>query len=163
MAKGEIEVKKTATVLDEVDRLHQAISGRAYDLFCTAGSLFGHDLADWFTAERQLVSRPAVELREKDRQFDVLAAVPGVDPTNLEVRVTPEDLLIAAETTHEHTADAGTVHVCEFASGKLFRSIHFPEKIDPDTAKAEYKNGMLHVTVAAAKAATAQKVEIKAA
>ena len=66
------------------------------------------------------------------------------------------------ETSHEHAADAGTVHVCEFESGKVSRSIHFPEKIDPNSAKAEYQNGMLRLTAAIARAATVQKVEIKA-
>jgi HSP20 family molecular chaperone IbpA len=39
----------------------------------------------------------------------------------------------------------------------------FPEKIDPNSAKAEYQNGMLRLTAVIAQAATAQKVEIKAA
>jgi hypothetical protein len=30
-------------------------------------------LADWFSAERQLVWKPAIELRQKETQFEVLA------------------------------------------------------------------------------------------
>jgi HSP20 family protein len=93
----------------------------------------------------------------------VLAALPGVEAKDLDVQITPEHVLIKAGTAHEHAADVGTVHVCEFECGKIFRSVHFPEKIDPDSAKAEYRNGMLRLTAAIAKAATAQKVEIKAA
>ena len=163
MARGEIEVKKADTIFNELDRLHQGISRRAYDLFRNGGTLSGGALGDWLAAERELVSKPAVELRQKDNQFEVLAALPGIEPKDLDVQITPEYLLIKAETTHEHTTDEGTVHLCEFTSGKSFRSIHFPEKIDPNSAKAEYRNGMLRLTAAIAKAATAQKVEIKAA
>ncbi len=163
MARGDIEVKKTETMFNELDRLHQAISRRAYDLFRNGGTLWSSALTDWLTAEQELVSKPAVELRQKDTQFEVLAALPGIEAKDLDVQITPEDLLIKAETTHEHTTDTGTVHLCEFDSGKIFRSIHFPEKIDPNSAKAEYRNGMLRLTAAIAKAATAQKVEIKAA
>ena len=163
MARGDIDVKKADTIFDELDRLHQAISRRAYDLFRNEGRLRGGALADWFTAERELVSKPAVELRQKDSQFEVLAALPGIEAKDLDVQITPEDVLIKAQTTHEHTADTGTVHVCEFDAGKIFRSIHFPEKIDLDSAKAEYRNGMLRLTAAIAKAATGKKVEIKAA
>jgi HSP20 family molecular chaperone IbpA len=76
--------------------------------------------------------------------------------------VTPEDVLIRADVDHEHSAEEGTVHVCEFNGGKLFRSIHFPEKIDPDSVKAEYRNGLLVLKAAIAKRAP-QKVDIKAA
>jgi HSP20 family protein len=163
MARGEIEVKRADTIFNELDRLQQAISRRAYDLFRNGGTLRGGALTDWLTAEHELVSKPAVELRQKNNEFEVLAALPGVEAKDLDVQITSEDVLIKAETTHEQAADTGTVHVCEFEGGKIFRSIHFPEKIDPDSAKAEYRNGMLRLTAAIAKAATAQKVEIKAA
>jgi len=163
MARGDIELRRADTVFDELDELQKAISRRAYDLFRHRGTLWGGPLTDWLTAEHELVWKPSVELRQKDNQFEVLVALPGVEAKDLDVEVTPEDVLIKAETTHEHTAEKGTVHVCEFESGKLFRSIHFPEKIDPESAKTEYRNGMLHLTAAIAKAAAAQKVEVKAA
>lgn len=163
MAKGDIEVKKADTIFEELNRLHQAVSRRAYDLFRNGGTLWSGALTDWLTAERELVSKPAIELRQKDTRFEVLAALPGVEAKDLDVQITPEDLLIKAETTHEHTSETGIVHLCEFGGRNIFRSIHFPEKIDPSSAKAEYRNGMLHLTAAIANAATAQKVEIKAA
>jgi len=71
--------------------------------------------------------------------------------------------LIKAGSAHEHTSDSGIVHLCEFDNGRFFRSIHFPERIDPNSAQAEYRNGLLHVTAAIEKAATAPKAVIKAA
>jgi HSP20 family protein len=162
MARTGIELRKADTIFDELDRLQQTISRRAHELFRNRGALSGQALADWLNAERQLVWKPAVELRQKDNQFEVLAALPGVEAKDLDVQVTPEDVLIRAEVDHEHTAEEGTVHVCEFNGGKLFRSIHFPEKIDPDSVKAEYRNGLLVLKAAIAKSAP-QKVDIKAA
>lgn len=43
------------------------------------------------------------------------------------------------------------------------RPVHFPEKIDPTSVKAEYRNGIFRLTAAIAKAAAAQKVNVKAA
>ena len=164
MARGDIELRRADTVFDELDHLQKAISRRAYDLFRHRGTLWGSPVTDWLAAEQELVWKPSIELRQKDSQIEVLAALPGVEAKDLDVEVTPEDVLIKAERTHEHTAEKGTVHVCEFESGKLFRSIHFPEKIDPESAKAEYRNGMLRLTAAVAKAApVAQQVEVKAA
>ena len=162
MARGDIELRRVDTVFDELDRLQKAVSRRAYDLFRHRGTLGESPLTDWFAAEHELVWKPSIELRQKDDQFEVLAALPGVEAKDLDVEVTPEDVLIKAETAHEHATEKGTVYVCEFEPGKLFRSIHFPEKIDPESAKAEYRNGMLRLTAAVRKPAV-QKVEIKAA
>jgi len=108
------------------------------------------------------VWKPAIELRRKDGQFEVLVATAGVESKELDVQITPDDLLIKAEIHHRHTPEKGAVQVCEFNSGWLFRSVHFPEKIDPDTATADYRNGLLRVTASIAKPAAQKTVEITA-
>jgi HSP20 family protein len=162
MARNDIALRKAETIFNELDRLHHAISQRAYDLFRRRGDLWGGPLADWLNAERQLVWKPAIELRQKDNQFELRAATPGVEAKDLDVQITPEDVLIKADIDHTHTPDEGTVRLCEFTGGQLFRSVHFPQKIDPESARAEYRNGMLRLTASIAKP-VAQKVEIKAA
>jgi HSP20 family molecular chaperone IbpA len=162
MATGGIRLKKTESVLAEIERLHQAISQRAYDLFRDGGT-WGGAVADWLNAERELIARPAIELRQKEGQYEVLAALPGIEAKDLDVQITPDDVLIKGETTHEHRADGSTVYICEFERGRAFRSIHFPEKVDPDRVKAVYRNGLLRLTAAIAKPSTAKKVDIKAA
>ena len=119
-------------------------------------------LADWFNAERELVWSPAIELRQKDGLFELTAAVAGLDAKDVEVHATAEDILIKGKTAHTHESNNGTVHVCEFQSGQLFRSIHLPERIDPDSVKAEQRNGMLYLTAKIAKPAT-RNVDIQAA
>jgi HSP20 family protein len=155
MARNDVALRKAETIFNEIDRLNSAINQRAYDLFRDRGTM-GAPMADWLDAERQLVWKPAIELRRKDSQFEVLAATPGVDARELDVQVTPEDLLIKANIHHEHKPEEGTVQVCEFTEGQLFRSIHFPEKVDPDSVTAEYRNGMLRITASIAKPSTKQ-------
>ena len=157
MAKTGIRVRKAETIFDELNQLHHEISQRAYDLFRNGGMRLSGALEDWLNAERELVWKPAVELRRKDNQFEVLAAMAGVEPKDLDVRVTPEDVLISANIEHEHAAEEGAVRVCEFSGGKLFRAIHFPEKIDPNSVKAEYRNGLLRLTAAIAKTVPTKK------
>jgi HSP20 family protein len=162
MAKNGIALRKAETVLREIEQLHDTISRRAYELFRRRGDLWAGPLADWLSAERQLVWKPAVELRQKNGQFEVLAATAGVEAKDLDVQITAEDVLIKANIGHKHMPEEGTVQLCEFNGGQLFRCIHFPEKIDPDSATAEYRNGMLRLTASIAKPA-AHKVEVKAA
>jgi HSP20 family protein len=163
MAKNDVALRKAETIFNELDQLHTAISRRAYDLFRNRGNLWGGPLADWLNAERQLVWKPAIELRQKENQFEVLAATPGVDAKELDVQITPEDILIKADIHHKHTPAEGAVQVCEFIAGQLFRSVHFPEKVDPDSATAEYRNGMLRITASIAKPVAQKRVEIAAA
>jgi HSP20 family protein len=163
MARNDVALRKAESIFNELDQLQTAISRRAYNLFRNRGDLWGGPLADWFSAERQLVWKPAIELRQKNTQFEVLAATPGVEAKDLDIQITPDDMLIKADILHKHAPEEGSVEVCEFTEGQLFRSIHFSEKVDPDSATAEYRNGMLRITASMAKPVAQKKVEIAAA
>jgi HSP20 family protein len=158
-----VAIRKSKSVFDEIDRMNDRIMRRAYDIFTSNGGQFGKDIDDWMQAERELVWRPTVELTEKDDTFYLEVAAPGVDPKELDVEVTPDDILIRADVHHEHKEKKGEVHVCEFAHGNLFRSIHLPKKVDPDKVKAEFKNGLLTLNAPVAEEARAKKVTIEAA
>lgn len=146
-----IRPRKVESILEEVEKMRSQVMQRAYDLFTNRGAVDGLDLQDWFDAEEELSWKPAVEFAEKGDVFVVQAALPGVEPKDLNVQVTAEDLLIKADVRHLHEEKAGTIHLCEFHAGKLFRRIHFPRNIDPGKVKAEYANGLLRVVAAVAK------------
>jgi HSP20 family molecular chaperone IbpA len=92
------------------------------------------DLADWMTADKDLVWRPAVELTKDGENFAVRSLVPGVDSNDVEVLVAPEILLIKGET---HRGESG--------NRKILRSVKFPQPVDPDKVHAEIEDGMLFV------------------
>jgi HSP20 family protein len=151
-----VALTRTTTIADELAQVHHRISERAYDLFRTSGSSNSPD-QNWLTAERELLWQPAVEVCQKDGRFEVRAAVGGVNPKDLAVTVTSEDLLIMGNGAHEHGAKRGTVLMCEFSRGHLFRSIHFPEAIDPAKVIADCQNGLLTVTAPVALSAAAKE------
>ena len=163
MAEVAVQKKENESVWDELQKMEERIMKRAYDIFSGKGSIFGTDLDDWLAAERELVWKPAIELTEKDNQFEIRVAVTGIDPRDLNVEVTSEDLLVKGKTKTEKKEDKGEVHTSEFQSGSLFRSIHFPKKVDPDKVKAEIKNGLLTVVAPIAEEARSRKVNIQAA
>ena len=157
-----LPIKKTESILDELRQMQDRIMHRAYDLFETRGRTLGRDLEHWLAAEHELIWKPTVELTEKDNEFSLRIAVPGVYPKDIDIEVTPEYLLVKAEARHEHREDRGHVHACEFESGNLFRSIQFPKTINPDKVKAEFKNGVLHVNAGIAAEAEARTIQLKA-
>ena len=158
-----LPIRKGKSVFDEMNRMRDSIMRRAYDIFSLNGGIFGRDIDDWYQAERELVWKPSIELQEKDDEFLLQVAAPGVDPKEINIEVTPEDILVKADVHHEHEEKKGEVYACEFASGNLFRSIHLPKKIDPDKVKAEFKNGMLRLKAPVAAEARAKKVTVEAA
>ena len=160
---GEVAVQKKDSFWDQIQKMEDRIMRRAYDIFRGNGSEFGKDLDHWLAAERELIWKPAIELKEKNNQFELQVAVAGVDPKDLKIEVTAEELLVKGETKTEKKEEKGEVHTSEFQSGSLFRSVRFPKNVDPDKVKAEIKNGLLTVTAPISEEAKARKVEIHAA
>ena len=156
-------IHRTDSIFDEMKDVQDHIMQRAYEIFLQDGSQLGRDLEHWFRAEDELLWKPAVELREKDRKFRLEVALPGVDTKDISIAVTPEEILLKANIRHEHKEDTGEVHICEFETGELFRSVHLPKKIDPEKVKAEFKNGLLRLTAEIAEEQRAKKVTAEAA
>jgi HSP20 family protein len=158
-----VPIRKPSSIIDQLQELQDSIMRRAYEIFEQNGGTQGRDVENWAQAERELVWRPAFELCEKDGRFQLEAAVAGVDAKDIDIEVTPEDLVLRAGLQHQHNEQKGTVHYCNFESGRMFLSIHLPKRIDPDKVKAEVKNGLLRLNAEIAQEARAKKVKPEAA
>lgn len=163
MAKAEISVTNTDSIVDEIMRRQDMIARRAFELFKAHEELFIADFDDWLQAEKELFPQPSIEVKKMDNRFEIEAALPGADPKKLDVKVTAEDVLITAEREGGKgepmtAAAAGTT-----PDGKVqyFRSIHLPEPIDPNLVKAEFKQGLLHLSAPIAKVEP-KKIEVRA-
>jgi len=148
-----VPVRKTSSILDEWKHIQNRVMRRAYDIFERNGQPPGRDLDHWLQAEHELLWQPPIEIHETDGKLVMEAAVSGVDPKDMNIEVSPEDIMLKAETRHQHDESKGRLHICEFESGSMFRSVHLPKRINPDKVKAEVKNGLLRVTAEVAEAA----------
>ena len=157
-----LPIKKTESIFDELQQMHDRIMKRAFEIFDGNGHTFGRDLENWLQAERELVWKPSIELEEKDNKFLLQVALPGVESKDIDIEVTPEEILVKADLHREQKEKKGKVHTSEFASGNFFRAVRLPKKIDPEKVKAEFKDGMLHLTADVAQEAQARKIELKA-
>ena len=153
---ADVVVQRSETLWDQIHRMEERITRRAHEIFEANGSTFGRELDDWFQAEKELVWKPAVELKEKESHFELQAALAGMDPKEIRIEVTPEELLIRSDTKFERRDEKGELCYTEFQSGTLFRSIRFPKRVDPNRVKADYRNGLLSVTAPIAEEARAR-------
>jgi len=156
-----VRFRTVDSVLDEIEAMQHRVAERAQKIFRERGGALGHALEDWLRAERETIWRPALEVRRTKDAFVVEAAVAGLGPKQFDVRVTPTELLLAADVHHSDREQDGEVVLCEFVNGPLFRSYKFPEPIEPARVTAEYGNGLLRVTAPLAHPST--KVEVQAA
>jgi HSP20 family protein len=160
---GEVIVRRTESLWDQLEKMQERIMRRAFDIFRGNGSIYGRDLDDWLTAERELITRPEIELRERDNQLEVRASVAGIDPKDIRVEVTGDALLIKSEPQSEKKEEKGDVHMTELQAGIVFRAVRLPKKIDPAAVKADVKNGLLTIIASVAEEGKARKADVRAA
>lgn len=86
---------------------------------------------------------PLVDVMEVDDEVWVIAELPGVPKEKIKVRVTEDKVYIRAEDGR-----------------KYYKVVDLPATVDPDTAKASYRNGVLEIRIKK-KAAKEEGKEVK--
>ena len=118
-------------------------------------------LSDWFggsTASRG--GFPPINVFRQGDDFVVVAELPGVDKDDLEIQIRQKNLRLAGRKTVDYTDDV-SVHRRERVGGSFDRTITFPVNIDPDGAKAEYRDGVLKLFVPRSTAEKPRKIAIR--
>jgi HSP20 family protein len=103
---------------------------------------------------------PALDIVEKRDAYLVLAELPGVDRSQVDVNFEQNVLTIrGTKGTEARSADV-RVFAAERVGGKFERTIRLPQFVDGDKISAEFVNGLLTITVPKAQAAQARKIEL---
>lgn len=90
---------------------------------------------------------PPVDIYEKDGNIVVKAELPGVDPKDVDVRVENNTLTIRGERKIDNEIKQEAYHRVERSYGTFTRSFSLPSVLDQDKIKAEFKDGVLQVTL----------------
>ncbi len=107
---------------------------------------------------------PAVDIFETDNELVLKADLPDVDLKDIDVRVENQTLSISGQRNFEKEESGKGYHRIERSFGSFARSFAVPNSFDTDKIGAEYKNGVLTVTLPKKEAAKPRqlKVEVKA-
>lgn len=90
---------------------------------------------------------PSVELEEDSDVIHLKLEVPGLEAKDLDVQVTSEAVSITGERKFERTASEKGITRSEFQYGKFQRVIPLPARIQNTATQAEYKDGILRLTL----------------
>jgi len=108
------------------------------------------------SSERYL--RPAVDIMETGDGLVIRADLPGVAKEHLDIGMDKGVLTIQAQAKR---AARGPYVYREFELMNYFRQFQLPDVIDQSTAKAEFKNGVLTLSLSKAEAAKPRRIEVK--
>ena len=107
---------------------------------------------------------PSVDIYETENELVLKVDLPDVELKDIDVRVENQTLTIAGERKFEQPESGKGFHRIERNYGRFVRSFAVPNSFDTGNVGADYKNGVLTVTLPKMEAAKPRqiKVEVKA-
>lgn len=107
------------------------------------------------------VATLALDVFEDENDVTVQASIPGVKPEGVELSITGDVLTIKGETREQKEQQQGSYHVRERRYGTFQRSITLPTQIDAGKANAEFKDGILTLTLPKLEEVKPKTIKIK--
>ncbi len=104
---------------------------------------------------------PAVDVFETDEHMVVKAELPGLDPRDLKVTVTEDSISLRGETAEEHEEKEEGYHWRERRHGLIQRLVPLARHIDPESARASFRNGVLTIRALKVGGERARTVDIE--
>ena len=117
------------------------------------------DIEPFRRAKAAFSGMPAVDVTETEKDYKVLAELPGMDEKNIEVKIANGMLTIKGEKQEEKEEEKQDYYVRERSFGSFERTFPVPDGVDLDKVDARFNKGVL--TVSLPKTAEAQKAEKK--
>src|ERR671923_910077 len=90
---------------------------------------------------------PAVDIYEQDGNIVMKAELPGVDPKDVDVRLENNTLTLRGERKLDKEVKQDNYHRVERSYGTFSRSFTLPTVVDQGSIKAEYRDGVLKLTL----------------
>ena len=132
------------------------------DYFDNFGDVFNGFVRTSLTHRSARKARiPAVDVAETDTAYQVKAELPGIRKEDLDVTVDDGVLTIKAEhNDNQEQTENGQLIRQERSYEKFARSLRLGANVDEETITAEYRDGVLHITLPKAKEVQPRKVEV---
>lgn len=91
--------------------------------------------------------KPAIELVDNENSLKLRASLPGLEAKDLDISVTKENVTISGEHRYEKTTEDKGYYHSEFSYGKFQRTVALPVLIKNEEVTAEFKDGILTLTL----------------
>lgn len=124
--------------------------------------LFSSNLSHAFTDEgiARGAWNPNVDIYENKDQIVLEAELPGMSREDFDLSIENNIITLRGERRFEKKDEADNYHRVERSYGSFTRSFTLPQTVSADTATAEYKNGVLRVTLPKREEVKARRIEV---
>jgi HSP20 family protein len=102
---------------------------------------------------------PASDIAETDTEYHVTMELPGIDMKKLDISFSEGHLTVKGEKTKEVSVDE-SCYCTERYSGSFQRSFQIPKAVDKEKIEANYKDGVLKVSLEKSEESAVKKIEI---
>jgi HSP20 family molecular chaperone IbpA len=131
--RASFTLRTAETLHGEVEEIYEFVTRRACEIFLRRPDTT-LSIEDWLTAERKVLWKPELRVRERKNRVVVEVPVPPKTAEKIEILFTSDQLLLRT--------------VGEDAAKRAFRTVRLPNRIDVRKVTARYTSG--HVIVIAA-------------
>jgi len=106
---------------------------------------------------------PALNVGGGPASVEVYAFAPGVDPKSIDVNLDRGVLTIAGErkAALPNSDEKTTLHISERFSGRFRRVVSLPDDIDPTAVSADFRDGVLHVSIKRRESAQPRRIQVQ--
>jgi HSP20 family protein len=108
------------------------------------------------------VATLALDVFETEDEITVKASIPGMKSEDIDISVTGDTLTIKGETQEEKEEKDGNYHLRERRYGAFQRSVVLPTLVNADKAEAEFKNGVLTLSLPKVEEVKPKSIKVKA-
>jgi HSP20 family protein len=106
---------------------------------------------------------PSAEIDETDNEFHLRLEVPGMSAEDLDIEVTDQAVSITGERKSETKSEEDNTLRSEFYYGKFERYVPLPSPIQRDQVVADYRDGILNLTLPKSTEQKEQAIKVKVA
>ena len=103
---------------------------------------------------------PAVDIKEEDDKFVLLADIPGVKPEDIEVHMDAGVLTVKGEKESVSKTEKDGYKRVERSSGSFYRRFNLPDSADGDAINAKCKLGVLEIIIPKREAVKPKKITV---
>jgi HSP20 family protein len=104
---------------------------------------------------------PAADIVETDNDYEITLEAPGMPKENVKISFANGVLSVTGEKKAEEKKDTKRFHRVERSYGYFERNFRLPASVQADKIKADFKDGLLKVTVPKSEEVKPKQIDIK--
>jgi HSP20 family protein len=104
---------------------------------------------------------PPVDIVENENELVLKADIPDVDLKDIDIQIEQGTLTLKGERKFEQADKDQGYHRIERAYGQFVRCFSLPDTVDPDKVRADYRKGVLTVTLPKKEVAKPKSIKVQ--